>query len=289
MIQKLKEPNRSTGVIYESIYNQIRMIHDKDPALAGELALSAIELILSGETSTDNDYIKIVLEGIKPIVSKAKERYDKTVEIRKEEKIKKYQLAEIAALIRQGWTQNRIAEKLGLSRQTLSHRINKILKVEFPELLEDTCQKENLTADRICLTNEGDMSNNFLTNGVFSQVDLNESIKKNLTNDATSQMSQTKSNENGLTNGGFSQKCKISQMENGLTEGVSSQMSQMSQIHDNVNDNVNDNVFTFDISTGEILGVTLEEVKRWDNKEIIEVNDDIYVKNLNNNMVYKIL
>ena len=284
MIQQLKEPNRPTGVVYESMYNQMRMIHDKDPALAGELALSAIELILSGEISTDNDYIKVLLEGMKPVVSKAKERYDKTVEIKREEKIKKYNLAEIALLLRQGWTQNNIAAKLGISKQTLSHRINKMIKVDFPELLEENGQKEFLTADRNCLTNECDKSKNFLTSDGFSQKNLN----KNLTNDDVSQTSQIKSNENFLTFEQTSQKNQMSQIKNDLTLSASSQTSQMSQIHDNdnVHDNVND--FPLDYFTGEILGVSLSECKGWDNKEIIQEDGETYVKNLDTNMIYKI-
>lgn len=35
-----------------------------DPNLAGELAISAIELVLTGETSTDNEVIKIMLKPL---------------------------------------------------------------------------------------------------------------------------------------------------------------------------------------------------------------------------------
>ena len=42
----------------------IKEFYNVDPNLAGELAISAIELVLTGETSTDNEVIKIMLKPL---------------------------------------------------------------------------------------------------------------------------------------------------------------------------------------------------------------------------------
>ena len=47
MINNFKETQvRDTGVIVKSVFEQIKMIHAVDPVKAGEMAISAIELIL---------------------------------------------------------------------------------------------------------------------------------------------------------------------------------------------------------------------------------------------------
>ena len=39
---------RSSGIIMSSVFDQIRKMHAMDPEMAGELAISAIELVLTG-------------------------------------------------------------------------------------------------------------------------------------------------------------------------------------------------------------------------------------------------
>lgn len=57
-------PVRESGIIYDHTLNQIKEFYAVDPNLAGELAISAIELVLTGETSTDNEVIKIMLKPL---------------------------------------------------------------------------------------------------------------------------------------------------------------------------------------------------------------------------------
>lgn len=57
-------PVRESGIIYDHTLNQIKEFYSVDPNLAGELAISAIELVLTGETSTDNEVIKIMLKPL---------------------------------------------------------------------------------------------------------------------------------------------------------------------------------------------------------------------------------
>lgn len=49
MIEKFNDvAARRSGVIYNSLLDMIKKVHMSDPALAGELAESAVELVLTG-------------------------------------------------------------------------------------------------------------------------------------------------------------------------------------------------------------------------------------------------
>ena len=48
---------RDTGIIHNAILDQIKLLYDDNPEMAGELAISAIELVLTGDMSTNNNKI----------------------------------------------------------------------------------------------------------------------------------------------------------------------------------------------------------------------------------------
>ena len=48
---------RGSGVIMSSVFDQIKKMHAMDPEMAGELAISAIELVLTGQFSSDDAMI----------------------------------------------------------------------------------------------------------------------------------------------------------------------------------------------------------------------------------------
>ena len=58
---------RNSGVIYSSTFEQIKKLHTVDPEKAGELAISAIELVLTGQMSSDDVMIDMMLTTIKAI------------------------------------------------------------------------------------------------------------------------------------------------------------------------------------------------------------------------------
>lgn len=137
MIREFRENEvRDTGVIYNSVFNQIKMLHEQDPVKAGELAISAIELVLTGDISSNDFMIRLALENMKAVSEKNREKYDKKIENQKQKKFEEQQLAEIAELYNEGLTQKEIGIKLNLSQQVVSYRINNIIKVEYPDLLE---------------------------------------------------------------------------------------------------------------------------------------------------------
>lgn len=126
---------RNSGVIYSSILEQIKQLHAVDPEQAGEFAISAIELVLTGEVSTDDVIIQMMLTPIKKINENNIARYETKVENAKQKKIMEMKLDKIAELANIGMRQREIGERLGLSQQIVSYRMN-LIKKNYPELLQ---------------------------------------------------------------------------------------------------------------------------------------------------------
>jgi DNA-directed RNA polymerase specialized sigma subunit len=137
MITEFKENEaRKSGIMYRSTLTQIKQLYEVDPIQAGEFAISAIELLLTGEISSDDAMINVILAQNKEINEKNANGYDLKVEQAKQRKIIDQKLEEIANLFMSKKTQKEIAVKLGLSQQTVSNRIALIRK-EYPELLQE--------------------------------------------------------------------------------------------------------------------------------------------------------
>ena len=77
-------------------------MHAVDPEKAGELAISAIELILTGDISSDDVMVDMLLTPLKEINDRNVDKYEKRVESAKEKKIREMRLVEIANLHKQG-------------------------------------------------------------------------------------------------------------------------------------------------------------------------------------------
>lgn len=136
MIKKFNElETRNSGVIYNSTLEQIKKLYAKDPVLAGELAISAIELVLTGDISSDDMIVDVMLEPMKKINENNKVKHDAKVENAKRKKIVEQKLDQIAELLASGMKQREIGERLGLSQQIVSYRA-KVIKEQFPELLQ---------------------------------------------------------------------------------------------------------------------------------------------------------
>lgn len=137
MIQSFKDNDvRKSGIIYRSTFEQIKNIHHRDPVQAGEFAIAAIEQLLTGDISSDDEWINTLLIQNREINQKNANNYDLKVEQAKQRKICDQKLDEIASLFLAKKTQKEIATKLGLSQQTVSNRMALIRK-EFPELLQE--------------------------------------------------------------------------------------------------------------------------------------------------------
>jgi hypothetical protein len=126
---------RDSGIIYNSVLEQIKKLYIVDPEKAGELAISAIELTLTGQISSDDMIVELMLEPTKISVGKNHAKYDQKVESSRHKKIVEQKLDQIAELSDMGMRQREIAERLGLTQQTVSYRLG-VIRSTYPELLQ---------------------------------------------------------------------------------------------------------------------------------------------------------
>lgn len=101
----------------------------------GELAVSIMELILTGQMSTDDMMLKMSLTEVACQSEKRANDFDKKMEAAKEKKKQDQKLDLIAQLSCQGLTQKQIGDRIGTSQQTVGNRLS-LIKKEYPELLE---------------------------------------------------------------------------------------------------------------------------------------------------------
>lgn len=124
---------RDSAVIYSSVLEQVKMVYDSDPTLAGELAIAAIQTVICGESKSDNGMVNAMLTPLKQASDKNYQRYKKTCESKRAAKIKDLRLDEIAELKNEGKTTREIEEELGIPKSTVSYRIG-IIEADYPEL-----------------------------------------------------------------------------------------------------------------------------------------------------------
>lgn len=164
MIYEFKEGEaRTSGLIYRSTLNQIKSIYKNNPSQAGELAISAIELVLTGQISSDDEMVNIILEQNKEINQKNIHSFELKQEQAKQRKIADQKLDEIARMAMAKKTQKEIAVKLGLSQQTVSNRIALIRK-DYGYLLQEKepVQEKNTCTNEYQLVQSGTSENQFV-------------------------------------------------------------------------------------------------------------------------------
>ena len=136
MIEQFKDNEiRRSGLIYDSVFEQIKQLYAVDPEQAGELAISAIELVLTEDISTNDYMISMMLTPLKKMNEINVDRYNTKVENQRQKKIQEMKLDKIAELVAAGFKQREIGERLGLSQQIVSYRVG-LIKKNYPELLQ---------------------------------------------------------------------------------------------------------------------------------------------------------
>jgi hypothetical protein len=136
MIEMFNEVEvRKSGVIYDSVLEQIKRMYLVDPEQAGELAIAAIELVLTGQISSDDVMIDMLLQPMAKMADVNMVKYDMKVEATRGKQIADQKLDEIAEMYLQKVPQRVIGEKLGLSQQIVSYRLS-VIKSKYPELLQ---------------------------------------------------------------------------------------------------------------------------------------------------------
>ena len=161
MITDFKEnETRDSAIIYNSVLSQIKMLYAQDPVKAGEFAISAIELVLTGDMSTDDFMIKLALENMKTIAEKNKEKHEKKVKSQEEKRFEEMRLAEIAELYNQGFTQKEIGIKLNIPQQTISYRL-RIIREKYSDLIvyQNTKNTKNTKFTKTDNDNDNDNDN----------------------------------------------------------------------------------------------------------------------------------
>ena len=191
MIKKFHNADvRDSAIIYQSGLEQIRKLYSQDPQLAGELAICMCEVALTGEHSSDNFMIDIMLENLKVVAVKDKKKYDDKKELQRQKKIKEQQLDVIAELLNGGYNQSQIATKLKITKQTISNRVKKIRDM-CPELLIDSqvSQEESIDTGLTSID---------LIDSQEELFDCQENFDKTLDSDLTfcQGVNQVKSNDN---------------------------------------------------------------------------------------------
>lgn len=270
MIANFKNnPTRPTGVIYQSALQQIKMLYEKNPQLAGELAISIIELTLTGDTSTDDTLILIALENLRSVVKNNQEKYDKTREAKQQNKIKEYKLDIIAEMLLQGKSQVEIAKELGVNKQTINYRINNMIKPNYPELLEHQSNK--------IFDQGGNESKKFFDENATSQTKFftdggNESKKSDeiLKNSFDSCSNQSKKSDESN--------------KNSFDSTLDRSKSQISQI------DVNVNVYDDFLTSGQIIykTITAAECRSMPQKEVVDASQNL-IKDLSTGTIYKVI
>ena len=146
MIEKFKENEaRKSALIYLSNFEQVKELYEDDKEMAGELAISILEMALTGEISSDNKMIRLMLKNFEVSAESNRQKYEAKERNTKEAKAEKYNLYEIAEMLNEGKTQAEIADALGISRQTVSRRLNEMIRVNYPELLRSNGEMSKMS------------------------------------------------------------------------------------------------------------------------------------------------
>lgn len=143
MIQYFNDTEiRKSGVIYDSVFEQIKRMYMVDPEQAGELAIAAIELVLTGQISSDDVMIDMLLQPMAKMADVNRVKYEQKVEATRGKQIVDQKLEEIAEMYLQKIPQRLIGERLGLSQQIVSYRLS-VIKSKYPELLQTDYKNTN--------------------------------------------------------------------------------------------------------------------------------------------------
>ena len=193
MIEKFKENEaRKSALIYLSNFEQVKELYEDDKEMAGELAISIMEMALTGEISSNNKIIRLMLKNFEVSAEKNKKKYEAKERNTKQENAEKYNLYEIAEMLNEGKTQAEIADALGVSRQTVSRRLNEMIRVEYPELL---CSNGKMSNDvKRCKNNDNDNDNDNDNGNVLENSTSDEVSSPASSDDETEQQNHEEDN-----------------------------------------------------------------------------------------------
>lgn len=146
MIKEFKNtPIRETGVINRGMFEQVKMLYLQDVAKGGELAVSLMEHVLTGDHSSDDFMVSFAIANHKEVISKNQAKWDAKKETKHSAKAE--ELKPIVQLHCQGLTQAAIAKQLKIAQSTVSKRLSQA-RIEFPELFEEYLEYSNIPKNK---------------------------------------------------------------------------------------------------------------------------------------------
>ena len=153
------EACRDSAILYQSIYKQVARKYKRGKyEEAAELALSYMQIMLNGYTTTDDEDIQDMLEPYVSVSKKANERYSRKLQKDAENQIKELLLEEIASMINEGKSYAAIADSLNIAKSTVSYRVG-IIKEKYPELLSEVQDGNSVRIVRTVQSNDNDNDN----------------------------------------------------------------------------------------------------------------------------------
>ena len=133
MIKEFKNNEiRPTGVINRGMFEQVKMLYMQNPVAGGELAVSLMEHVLTGDHSSDDFMVAFAIANHQETIAKNQERWEASKDAKRG--AVEDSLRELADLYNAGVKQVDIARKLSMSAGNVSKKLAKIRK-EFPWLL----------------------------------------------------------------------------------------------------------------------------------------------------------
>ena len=261
MIKEFNEVlTRDSGIIYQSSLEQIKKLYNSGQhEKAGELAIMIIELTLTGQHSSDDVGLDIIVETTKAIAAKDKQKYEDKLAAKEAKQIADLKLDIIADLINQGYSQVKVGEVIGEKKQTINYRLS-VIKTKYPHLLNESKSQTSTNVQNLTVESK--------TGG--SQI-LTES---------KSQMGQESKNltdESKIFTENFDGQIDLSEKSKILTENFDENGQKVKQVknyeNDNVNDNDNVNVSRVSPSEKPLETISLEELNRMG--AVFELDGDI--------------
>lgn len=168
MIKEFKNnPIRDTGVINRGMFEQVKMLYLQDKDKGGELAVSLMEHVLTGDHSSDDFMVSFSIANHKEVISRNQVKWDAKKETKHGARAE--ELKPVVQLHCQGLTQAAIAKKLMIAQSTVSKRLSQA-RIDFPELFEEYSEYSDIPNDREYsdIQNNSEYSDN-IPNGITEE------------------------------------------------------------------------------------------------------------------------
>lgn len=291
MIKQFNEVEvRDSAIVQKSSFDRIKALMSVGRAeLAGEYAISVIEVALTGQCSSDDFDVQMYLKDFEYMAAKNKNAHDLKVQITREKKIQEQKLDIIAELLNQGLTQTEIAKRLNTTKQTISNR-TRLIRTQFTELLDKESSKKSQVEKRLdgVSSSQENLLDKKSSDLIKEEKVLDDLSSKKLDSVSSSQEKITKEEKkldsllDSLSSDFVAVKKKgLTEVDETLDFRICQEVKSVKS-NDNVNDNDNDNDINnlYSTSSTKACGaVSLAELNRlmvnfeWLDADTIKIKD----------------